>query len=70
MDFLGQPPYGDQEKDQEMIKNGFRYFREVFVKQTSVGDMLRDLDTIRPVVEREEWESVGRLPSRVLEALH
>lgn len=70
MDFLGQPPYGDQEKDQEMIKNGFRYFREVFVKQTSVGEMLRDLDTIRPVVEREEWESVGRLPSRVLEALH
>lgn len=70
MDFLGQPPYGDQEKDQEMIKNGFRYFREVFVKQTSVGEMLRDLDTIRPVVEREEWESVGRLPSRVIEALH
>lgn len=70
MDFLGQPPYGDQERDQEMIKNGFRYFREVFVKKTSVGEMLRDLDTIRPIVEGEEWESVGRLPSRVIEALH
>jgi hypothetical protein len=70
MDFLGQPPYGDQKKDQEMIKNGFRYFREVFIKKTSVGEMLRDMDTIRPVVEREEWESVGRLPSRVIEALH
>jgi hypothetical protein len=33
LDFLGREPYGDQEKDQEMIKQGFRYYKEVYLKK-------------------------------------
>jgi len=69
IDFLGSPPYGDQKRDQEMIKNGFRYFREVFLKKFSTGDMLRDIDTIREDVEKEEWESNRRIPSRIREII-
>ncbi|MYL82877.1 hypothetical protein GTA51_06965 [Desulfovibrio aerotolerans] len=33
-DFLGRESYGDQRKDQEMIKQGFRYYKEVYLKKT------------------------------------
>lgn len=68
LDFLGQPPYGDSKRDQEMIKNGFRYFKEEFLAKYSRNEFLREYDLIREKVNSEEWESVGRVPGRVFDS--
>ncbi|WP_165352146.1 polymorphic toxin type 44 domain-containing protein [Solidesulfovibrio carbinolicus] len=31
------PPYGDSQKDQDMIKNGFRYYKEVYLNRFGDG---------------------------------
>ena len=34
-DFLGPSPYGDQVKDQDMIKRGYRYYHWMFLNKYS-----------------------------------
>jgi len=65
LDALGGPPYGDSREDQIMIKNGFRYAKEVFAKKYAPYELRHDYDIMREKVDAEEWDSFSRIPGRV-----
>lgn len=68
LDVLGRPPYGDSREDQIMIKNGFRYAREVFAKKYAPYELRHDYDMMRENVDMQEWDSLSRIPERVWDA--
>ena len=63
-DFLGDPPYGDQEKDQEMIKQGIRYYHEVFLRKFQRTNLEKYEDKLFWSMRREEVDSLLERPRR------
>lgn len=53
-------PYGDQQEDQEMIKQGFRYYKEVYLKKQPDKAPREELEEMREMqkqIGKEEWDS-------------
>lgn len=68
LDFVGEAPYGDQTKDQEMIKQGFRYYREVYLKEKIQNETQKTLPekvVMRRDLILEEMDSFLRSPRRI-----
>lgn len=57
LDFLKGEPYGDQGKDQHMIKQGFRYYKEVYLAKYSEKISDEERDIIKKKIADEETES-------------
>lgn len=64
-DSLGPAPFGDQPKDQEMIKQGFRYYKEVFLPKYSEGERLEEYRRMLYLVSDEGWESLYNITKNI-----
>jgi hypothetical protein len=64
LDFVGSAPYGDQEKDQEMIRQGFQYYKEVFLSKYPASEREHELKMIKQILEKEEQQSPSNLYQR------
>lgn len=58
LEFLGSPPYGDEEKDQKMIKLGIRYYHEVFMRKYSKSEIQNWQDALFDTMRSEERKLV------------
>jgi hypothetical protein len=56
-DFAGVPPFGDDQKDQEWIKQGFRYYNEVFLPKDSAENHIVTYKEVVRAINVEEVES-------------
>jgi len=68
LDFLGGEPYGDQKQDQEMIKQGFRYYDEIYLKKEVGKDPFEDFkerQAVQNKIAKEEWNSFFQLIDNV-----
>lgn len=57
LDFLKDEPYGDQFKDQHMIKQGFRYYKEVYLDKYSERLSVEERNIIKQRIAEEATES-------------
>jgi hypothetical protein len=53
-------PYGDQKKDQEMIRQGFRYYKEVYSWTHPQQMAPEEYKTMKQIIASEESESFYR----------
>ncbi|MEA4856905.1 polymorphic toxin type 44 domain-containing protein [Solidesulfovibrio sp.] len=72
LDFLGGAPYGDQPEDQKMIRQGFRYYKEIYLKKQSAketSEKYREITETQRAIIVEELDSFLRSPRRIGEIL-